>query len=47
MLLQVTVILSHMFSPDELTAEPHLAKELETDITAECTRLGPITKVRV
>ena len=43
--LQVTVILSHMFSPDELAAEPHLAHELEADITSECVRLGPITKV--
>ena len=45
-LVQVTVILSHMFSPDELAAEPHLGKELEADITSECARLGPLVKVR-
>lgn len=43
--MQVTVILTHMFSPDEVASDPRVAQELEADITSEATRLGPITKV--
>jgi hypothetical protein len=43
---QVTVVLKHMFSPAELLEEPSLKEDLETDTLAECTKLGPVDKVR-
>lgn len=42
---QVTVILKHMFHPNELMEEPSTMKDLETDITAECAKLGAVDKV--
>jgi hypothetical protein len=44
--VQVTVVLKHMFHPDELMAEPSMKDDLEADITSECTKLGPIDKAR-
>ena len=44
--LQVTVILKHMFRPEEFEIEPELKEALDADITSECTKLGKIEKVR-
>lgn len=44
---QVTVVLKHMFSPDELEGHPELVTELEADILTECSKQGPIDKVTV
>ena len=43
--LQVTVILKHMFRPEEFEIEPELKEALDADITSECTKLGKIEKV--
>lgn len=45
-LLQVTVVLKGLFTPDD-TAEggSSFATDLETDVTAECKKLGTIEKV--
>jgi predicted aldo/keto reductase-like oxidoreductase len=42
---QVTVILSGMFDPRELESQLGAAQELEEEVQAECTKLGPIEKV--
>ena len=44
--LQVTVILKHMFRPEEFEIEPELKEALAADITSECTKLGKIEKAR-
>ena len=44
--VQVTVVLKHMFHPDEFLEEPTLREDLEADIVTECARLGAIDKVR-
>ena len=36
----------HMFAPDELAGDSAVAKELEADVLEECTRIGPVMKVR-
>ena len=43
--MQVTVVLKHMFAPADLVEEPTLKDDLEADILAECTKLGPVDKV--
>lgn len=45
-MVQVTVILKHMFTPDELIEEPSLKDDLVTDVTAECATMGAVDKVR-
>lgn len=42
---QVTVILKHVFTPDELIENPLLREELEGDIREECGKLGKVDKV--
>ena len=46
MLAQVTVILQHMFHPYEMEEEATLREDLEDDIKTECTKMGPVEKVR-
>ena len=46
MLVQVTVILEHMFLPSEMEEEATLREDLEDDIKTECTKMGPVEKVR-
>eukprot|EP00873_Tetraselmis_striata_P038104 jgi/Tetstr1/458368/TSEL_044807.t1 len=43
----VTVILKHMFTLEELQAEPTLAGELKEDVAAECAKLGPIERLKL
>ena len=43
--VQVTVILLHLFDPAELQEQADLEKELESDITSECGKMGPVQKV--
>ncbi len=44
--MQVTVVIKHMFHPDEFAADPSYKAELESDVTAECAKLGPVDKAR-
>lgn len=44
---KVTVILEHMFHPSEMEEEATLREDLEDDIKTECTKMGPVEKVRV
>ncbi|KAL6748789.1 hypothetical protein V8C86DRAFT_1109068 [Haematococcus lacustris] len=44
---QSTVIIKHMFSPEELAAELGAAEALEKEVLEEAVRLGPVEKVRV
>ncbi|KAK9820468.1 hypothetical protein WJX72_010675 [[Myrmecia] bisecta] len=44
---QVTVILKHMFHPDEFVTEPGLMGDLEDDIKTECSKQGPVDRVKV
>jgi hypothetical protein len=47
LLLQVTVVLKGMFTLDEAAAGgTAFATELESDVAAECTKLGVVEKVR-
>lgn len=44
--VQVTVVLKHLFTPDEAAdAGSAFATEMEADVTAECKKLGTIEKV--
>jgi len=43
----MTVILKHMFTRDELVADPSLVEDLEADVLAECSKSGPVEKVKV
>ncbi|CAM6050416.1 unnamed protein product [Sphagnum compactum] len=43
----MTVILKHMFTREELLADPSLVPEVEEDVMAECTKIGPIDRLRV
>ncbi|GAX77606.1 hypothetical protein CEUSTIGMA_g5050.t1 [Chlamydomonas eustigma] len=44
---KVTVILKHMFTPDEFLENFMLAEELESDVRAECGKLGAVEKLRL
>ena len=44
--MQVTVVLGHMFHPSEMEEEVTLREDLEDDIKTECTKMGPVEKVR-
>ncbi|PSC73552.1 Splicing factor U2AF-associated 2 [Micractinium conductrix] len=44
---EVTVILKNMFHPDEFIENPFYKEELETDLKAECGKLGKVDKLRV
>lgn len=44
---KVTVVLRHMFEPDELLLDPDAVEQLEVDVSSECTKLGPVDKVCV
>lgn len=43
--IQVTVILKHMFSPEEFIENPLAKEELEGDVRSECAKLGKVDKV--
>ncbi|XP_024358078.1 splicing factor U2AF-associated protein 2 [Physcomitrium patens] len=43
----MTVILKHMFTRSELLADPSLLPEVEEDVMTECTKIGPIERLRV
>ncbi|CAM6094300.1 unnamed protein product [Calypogeia fissa] len=43
----ITVILKHMFTREELLSDATLLPELEVDIAEECTKVGPIERLRV
>lgn len=45
--MQVTVVLEHMFHPSEMEEEATLREDLEDDIKTECTKMGPVEKVRI
>ena len=42
----MTVILKHMFKPEEFDIEPELKEALHADISSECAKLGKVEKVR-
>ncbi len=42
---QVTVILKHLFSPEEFIENPLGKEELEADVRSECAKLGKVDKV--
>ncbi|KAL4426855.1 hypothetical protein ABPG77_006641 [Micractinium sp. CCAP 211/92] len=43
---QVTVILKHLFSPEEFIENPLGKEELEADVRSECAKLGKVDKLR-
>ncbi|KAJ7534422.1 hypothetical protein O6H91_13G093700 [Diphasiastrum complanatum] len=43
----ISVILKHMFLPQEFRADPSLLPELEADVADECSKIGPIERLRV
>ncbi|KAL2641663.1 hypothetical protein R1flu_009250 [Riccia fluitans] len=43
----VTVIFKHMFTREELMSDPQLLPDLESDVAEECTKIGPIERLRV
>lgn len=43
----MTVILEHMFHPSEMEEEATLREDLEDDIKTECTKMGPVEKVKL
>jgi hypothetical protein len=45
---QVTVVIRHMFSPQEAEAGgTAFTQELEADVAAECAKMGALEKVRL
>eukprot|EP00983_Pelagomonas_calceolata_P016585 523586-Pelagomonas_calceolata.AAC.2 len=44
---KVTVIIYHMFGPKELSEDAEAAEDLEKEVLAEATKLGPVEKVGV
>ena len=40
------MILQHMFHPSEMEEEATLREDLEDDIKTECTKMGPVEKVK-
>lgn len=47
MLVPMTVLLKNMFTPAELRSDPTLLSDLEADIAEECSKIGPIERVKV
>jgi len=43
----MTVILKHMFTRAELLNDPSLLPEVEEDVQSECSKIGPIERLRV
>ncbi|GBG90294.1 hypothetical protein CBR_g50472 [Chara braunii] len=43
----MNVVLRNMFSVDELTADPSLIAELESDVSEECRKLGPVQRLKI
>ncbi|KAL3677846.1 hypothetical protein R1sor_020802 [Riccia sorocarpa] len=43
----MTVIFKHMFTREELMTDPQLLPDLESDVAEECTKIGPIERLRV
>ncbi|EFJ36894.1 hypothetical protein SELMODRAFT_77296, partial [Selaginella moellendorffii] len=43
----ISVVLKNMFLPKEITDEPTLLSELETDVGIECSKIGTVEKVRI
>lgn len=43
----VTAVMKNMFSIEEMKASSTLISELEKDVASECTKFGPVAKVRV
>jgi len=41
----VHVVMKHMFEPKESWEDPNFFTELKEDITAECSKMGPVDKV--
>lgn len=44
---KITVIMKHMFHPNELTGQPQAHADLEEDIKEECGKLGPVDKITI
>ncbi|KAL9254085.1 17S U2 SnRNP complex component HTATSF1-like protein [Drosera capensis] len=47
LIIPATILLSNMFIPAEMSADPDLCKELEEDIRNECAKFGPVDSVKV
>lgn len=43
----MSVLLKNMFTQQELLMEPNLIEELEAEIIEECSKLGPVERLRV
>ncbi|MCO5572273.1 hypothetical protein L7F22_026026 [Adiantum nelumboides] len=43
----MSVVLKNMFTQDEILLDPTLIAELEADIIEECSKLGPVERLRV
>ncbi|BBN01358.1 HIV Tat-specific factor 1 [Marchantia polymorpha subsp. ruderalis] len=43
----ISVIFKHMFTREELLSDPSVLPELESDVAEECTKIGPIERLRV
>eukprot|EP01025_Chloroclados_australasicus_P061196 TRINITY_DN8001_c0_g1_i5.p1 TRINITY_DN8001_c0_g1~~TRINITY_DN8001_c0_g1_i5.p1 ORF type:complete len:636 (+),score=106.64 TRINITY_DN8001_c0_g1_i5:102-1910(+) len=44
---EVTVILEHMFHPDELITNPQEVEDLESDVRQECESIGKVIKLKI
>ncbi|GMH38337.1 hypothetical protein BSKO_06221 [Bryopsis sp. KO-2023] len=44
---KITVILKHMFHPDEMIGDPDAATELEAEIKEECEKIGAVDRVNI
>lgn len=44
---KVVVVLSNMFSLDEMFSDPNFRVELEEDVLGECSKFGAVTQVKV
>ncbi|XP_020531986.1 splicing factor U2AF-associated protein 2 isoform X2 [Amborella trichopoda] len=47
LLIPLTIVLRHMFTPAELRSDPSLLPELELDVFEECSKLGPVESVKI
>ncbi|GMH13053.1 hypothetical protein Nepgr_014894 [Nepenthes gracilis] len=47
LIIPATVILSNMFTPDEMRSDLNLREELEADVREECMKLGLVDLVKV
>ena len=44
---RVTLVLKGLFSPEEARSTPGFAAELEADVRQECSKIGPVERLRV